>query len=131
MASKLYTAFVAKDMSMLEVNPLIVTKDGKLHVLDAKIGFDDNALYRHPDIVALRDTTEEDEKEIEASKYDLAYIALDGTIGCMVNGAGLAMATSTSSSSTARSPRTSWMSAAERARRRSRPPSRSSPPTRR
>jgi succinyl-CoA synthetase beta subunit len=93
MVTKLYTAFVAKDMALLEVNPLIITKDGKLHCLDAKIGFDDNALYRHPDIVALRDTSEEDEKEIEASKHDLAYIALDGTIGCMVNGAGLAMAT--------------------------------------
>ncbi len=91
--TKLYAAFVAKDMSMLEVNPLIVTKDGHLRCLDAKISFDSNALYRHPDIVALRDATEEDEKEIEASKHDLAYIALDGTIGCMVNGAGLAMAT--------------------------------------
>src|SRR5829696_8220612 len=91
--SKLYAAFVAKDMALLEVNPLIITKNGKLHCLDAKIGFDDNALYRHPDIVALRDTSEEDDKEIEASKHDLAYIALDGTIGCMVNGAGLAMAT--------------------------------------
>ena len=78
---------------MLEINPLIVTKDGELRCLDAKMSFDDNALYRHPDIVALRDATEEDAKEIEASKYDLAYIALDGTIGCMVNGAGLAMAT--------------------------------------
>ena len=78
---------------MLEINPLIVTKDGQLRCLDAKITFDCNALYRHPDIVALRDETEEDAKEIEASKYDLAYIALDGTIGCMVNGAGLAMAT--------------------------------------
>ena len=93
LASKLYAAFVAKDMSMLEINPLIVTKDGHLRCLDAKISFDSNALYKHADIVALRDTTEEDEKEIEASKYDLAYIALDGTIGCMVNGAGLAMAT--------------------------------------
>ena len=90
---KLYTAFLAKDMSMLEINPLIVTKDGHLRCLDAKISFDSNALYRHKDIMALRDTTEEDEKEIEASKHDLAYIALDGTIGCMVNGAGLAMAT--------------------------------------
>jgi succinyl-CoA synthetase beta subunit len=90
---KLYQAFLAKDMSLLEINPLIVTKDGKLLCLDAKIGFDSNALYRHPDIVALRDGTEEDEKEIEASKYDLNYVALDGTIGCMVNGAGLAMAT--------------------------------------
>src|SRR6201996_1600111 len=90
---KLYQAFVAKDMSLLEINPLVVTKSGDLICLDAKIGFDDNALYRHPDIVALRDVTEEDEKEIEASRYDLNYVALDGTIGCMVNGAGLAMAT--------------------------------------
>jgi succinyl-CoA synthetase beta subunit len=90
---KLYQAFLAKDMSLLEINPLVVTKAGELVCLDAKIGFDDNALYRHPDIVALRDITEEDEKEIEASKYDLNYVALDGTIGCMVNGAGLAMAT--------------------------------------
>jgi len=92
-ANKLYTAFVSKDMAMLEINPLIVTKDGKLRCLDAKIGFDSNSLYRHPDIAALRDETEEDAKEIEASHYDLNYIALDGTIGCMVNGAGLAMAT--------------------------------------
>ncbi|MDJ1157360.1 ADP-forming succinate--CoA ligase subunit beta [Chelatococcus sp. SYSU_G07232] len=93
LVSKLYAAFVAKDMSMLEINPLIVTRDGQLKCLDAKVSFDSNALYRHPDVVALRDLTEEDEKEIEASKHDLAYIALDGTIGCMVNGAGLAMAT--------------------------------------
>src|SRR4051794_16209325 len=91
--TNLYKAYVEKDMSLLEVNPLVVTKDGKLICLDAKIGFDDNALYRHPDIVVLRDVTEEDEKEIEASKHDLNYVALDGTIGCMVNGAGLAMAT--------------------------------------
>ena len=91
--AKLYTAFVAKDMSLLEINPLVVTKSGQIICLDAKISFDDNALFRHADIVALRDVTEEDEKEIEASKYDLNYIALDGTIGCMVNGAGLAMAT--------------------------------------
>jgi len=90
---KLYAAFGAKDMSLLEINPLVITKDGKLICLDAKIGFDDNALYRHPDIVAFRDLTEEDEKEVEASKYDLNYISLDGSIGCMVNGAGLAMAT--------------------------------------
>jgi succinyl-CoA synthetase beta subunit len=90
---KLYRAFTEKDMSMLEVNPLVVTKDDKLVCLDAKIAFDSNALYRHPEITALRDETEEDEKEIEASKYDLNYIALDGSIGCMVNGAGLAMAT--------------------------------------
>jgi succinyl-CoA synthetase beta subunit len=89
----LHRAFVDKDMSLLEINPLVVTKDRKLVCLDAKIGFDDNALYRHPDIVALRDLSEEDEKEIEASKYDLNYVALDGSIGCMVNGAGLAMAT--------------------------------------
>jgi len=89
----LYKAFVEKDMSLLEVNPLIVMKNGRLRLLDAKVSFDNNALFRHPDVVALRDTTEEDEKEIEASKYDLAYVALDGNIGCMVNGAGLAMAT--------------------------------------
>ncbi len=130
LTTKLYRAFTAKDMSMLEINPLIVTKDGHLKCLDAKISFDSNSLYRHPEIVQLRDITEEDEKEIEASKYDLAYIALDGTIGCMVNGAGLAMATSTSSSSTARSRRTSSMSAAAPRRRRSPRPSRSSPPTR-
>ncbi|MFZ5670275.1 MAG: ADP-forming succinate--CoA ligase subunit beta [Pseudomonadota bacterium] len=90
---QLYAAFMAKDMSMLEVNPLIVTGDGRLVLLDAKVSFDSNALFRHPDVVALRDESEEDEKEIEASKYDLSYIALDGEIGCMVNGAGLAMAT--------------------------------------
>src|SRR5882757_3720396 len=90
---KLYAAFVAKDMSMLEINPLVVTKDNKIICLDAKVDFDGNALYRHADIMALRDLTEEDEKETEASKYDLNYIALDGSIGCMVNGAGLAMAT--------------------------------------
>ena len=90
---QLYTAFTATDMEMLEINPLIITKDGQLKCLDAKISFDSNSLYRHPNIVALRDVSEEDAKEIEASKHDLAYIALDGTIGCMVNGAGLAMAT--------------------------------------
>ena len=89
----LYKAFVEKDMSLLEVNPLIVMKDGHLRLLDAKMSFDNNALFRHPDLVELRDTSEEDAKEIEASKYDLAYVALDGNIGCMVNGAGLAMAT--------------------------------------
>lgn len=89
----LHKAFVEKDMSLLEVNPLIVMKDGRLRVLDAKVSFDGNAMFRHPDIMELRDVTEEDEKEIEASKYDLAYVALDGDIGCMVNGAGLAMAT--------------------------------------
>ncbi len=89
----LYEAFTAKDMSLLEINPLIVTKSNDVLVLDAKVSFDDNALFRHPDIMEYRDTSEEDAKEIEASKYDLAYIALDGEIGCMVNGAGLAMAT--------------------------------------
>jgi succinyl-CoA synthetase beta subunit len=93
LATALYDAFLAKDMILLEVNPLIVTADGRLVCLDAKMGFDANALDRHPDIAALRDETEENEKEIEASKFDLSYIALDGTIGCMVNGAGLAMAT--------------------------------------
>ena len=90
---QLYAAFTAKDMAMLEINPLLVDGSGRVIVLDAKIGFDPNALYRHEDVRALRDVTEEDEKEIEASKYDLSYIALDGEIGCMVNGAGLAMAT--------------------------------------
>ncbi|MEJ1990814.1 MAG: ADP-forming succinate--CoA ligase subunit beta [Maritimibacter sp.] len=89
----LYKVFTEKDMEMLEINPLIVTDGGDLKVLDAKFGFDGNAIYRHPDIAELRDTTEEDPKELEASKYDLNYIALDGEIGCMVNGAGLAMAT--------------------------------------
>jgi len=89
----LYKAFVEKDMEMLEINPLIVTDAGDLKVLDAKISFDGNAVYRHPDINELRDETEEDPKELAASKYDLNYIALDGEIGCMVNGAGLAMAT--------------------------------------
>jgi succinyl-CoA synthetase beta subunit len=89
----LYRLFVEKDMEMLEINPLIVTDKGDLRCLDAKMGFDSNAIYRHADIAELRDTTEEDPKELEASKYDLNYIALDGEIGCMVNGAGLAMAT--------------------------------------
>ncbi len=89
----LYQAFVDKDCSIAEINPLIVTRDGEVMALDAKLNFDANALFRHPDIFALRDLTEENEKEIAASKYDLSYIALDGNIGCMVNGAGLAMAT--------------------------------------
>jgi len=89
----LYKLFVEKDMEMLEINPLIVSDKGDLKCLDAKAAFDGNAMYRHPDIAELRDTTEEDPKELAASKYDLNYIALDGEIGCMVNGAGLAMAT--------------------------------------
>ena len=91
--ARLYDAFVGTDASQIEINPLAVTEDGKLMVLDAKVGFDPNALYRHPDLLALRDLTEEDPAEVEASKYDLAFIKLDGTIGCLVNGAGLAMAT--------------------------------------
>ncbi|MBL3701585.1 ADP-forming succinate--CoA ligase subunit beta [Sulfitobacter sp. BDSS02] len=89
----LYKAFIEKDMEMLEINPLILMPGGQLKVLDAKLGFDGNAMYRQPEVSELRDTTEEDPKELEASKYDLNYIALDGEIGCMVNGAGLAMAT--------------------------------------
>ncbi len=90
---QLYEAFTAKDMGLLEINPLVVTKQGKLLCLDAKISFDDNAVFRHADIAALRDESEEDPKEVEAQKNELNYVALDGTIGCMVNGAGLAMAT--------------------------------------
>jgi succinyl-CoA synthetase beta subunit len=93
LAGKLYEAFLATDSAMLEINPLVVTEDNRLLVLDAKMSFDENALFRHPDIAALRDETEEDPAEVEASRYDLAYIKLDGDIGCMVNGAGLAMAT--------------------------------------
>jgi succinyl-CoA synthetase beta subunit len=93
LVAQLYDAFIAKDMAMLEINPLVVTKQGELRVLDAKVSFDDNALYRQSDTVALRDESEEDAKEIEASRFDLSYVSLDGQIGCMVNGAGLAMAT--------------------------------------
>jgi len=89
----LYNVFVEKDCSIAEINPLVVTGDGKILALDAKLNFDSNALYRHPDILEYRDLDEEDPKEIEASKYDLSYISLDGNIGCMVNGAGLAMST--------------------------------------
>jgi len=93
LSKKLYEAFTALDCDMLEINPLVETEDGKLLVLDTKMSFDSNALYRHPDVEAMRDETEEDPMEVEAGKYDLAYIKLDGDIGCMVNGAGLAMAT--------------------------------------
>jgi succinyl-CoA synthetase beta subunit len=93
LARQLYDAFLALDCSMLEINPLVATEDGRLLVLDAKMSFDSNAMFRHPEVEALRDETEEDPMEVEASKYDLAYIKLDGNIGCMVNGAGLAMAT--------------------------------------
>src|ERR1700737_3529592 len=85
---QLYNAFVAKDMAMLEINPLVVTRQGQLRVLDAKVSFDDNAMFRHPEVATLRDETEEDAKEIEASKYDLNYVTLDGNIGCMVDGGG-------------------------------------------
>jgi succinyl-CoA synthetase beta subunit len=93
MAGNLYRMFTEKDMSLLEINPLVVTKDNKLVALDGKINFDSNALFRQKEVVALRDLTEEDPAEIEASKHDLAYVKLDGTIGCLVNGAGLAMST--------------------------------------
>ncbi|MXP44371.1 ADP-forming succinate--CoA ligase subunit beta [Allopontixanthobacter sediminis] len=93
LAGQLYTAFIDLDCEMLEINPLVETKDANLLVLDTKMSFDGNALYRHKDVEAMRDETEEDPAEVEASKYDLAYIKLDGNIGCMVNGAGLAMAT--------------------------------------
>ncbi|MCW3834763.1 ADP-forming succinate--CoA ligase subunit beta [Sphingomonas canadensis] len=93
LAAKVYDAFLGTDASQIEINPLAVTDDGKLLVLDAKVGFDSNAMFRHKDLMELRDETEEDPMELEASKYDLAYIKLDGDIGCMVNGAGLAMAT--------------------------------------
>ena len=91
--ASLYKAFLGTDASQIEINPLAITDKGQLMVLDAKVGFDNNAEFRHPDLEELRDLTEEDPMEIEASKYDLAYIKLDGNIGCMVNGAGLAMAT--------------------------------------
>jgi succinyl-CoA synthetase beta subunit len=93
LARQLYDAFLTLDCSMLEINPLVATEDGKMLVLDAKMSFDTNAEFRHPEYGALRDETEEDPMEVEASKFDLAYIKLDGNIGCMVNGAGLAMAT--------------------------------------
>ncbi|MBT2654348.1 ADP-forming succinate--CoA ligase subunit beta [Bacillus sp. ISL-18] len=89
----LYNAYIEKDCSIAEINPLVVTGDGKVMALDAKLNFDSNALYRQKDVLAYRDLEEEDAKEIEASKYDLSYVALDGNIGCMVNGAGLAMST--------------------------------------
>ncbi|WP_214797030.1 ADP-forming succinate--CoA ligase subunit beta [Exiguobacterium sp. s5] len=93
MVMKLYKVYVETDCTIAEINPLVTTKDGNVIALDAKLNFDSNALYRHKDIVDLRDTTEEDPREVEASKHDLSYIALDGNIGCLVNGAGLAMAT--------------------------------------
>ena len=93
MVKSIYKLFIENDASLIEINPLILTKENKILCLDAKINFDDNALFRNPEILNLRDFNEEEEKEIEASKYNLSYIKLDGNIGCMVNGAGLAMAT--------------------------------------
>jgi len=90
---KLFNAFTQSDMSMLEINPLVITKDQQFVCLDAKVNIDDNALFRHKDLASMRDITQEDTKEVEAAKFDLSYIALQGDIGCMVNGAGLAMAT--------------------------------------
>src|SRR6185312_383558 len=89
----LYQAYVETDASLVEVNPLVILKDGGVVALDSKMNFDDNAMYRHSDIMAMRDVHEEDEREAKAKEFDLAYISLDGNIGCMVNGAGLAMAT--------------------------------------
>ena len=128
---KLYEAFTKSDMALLEVNPLIVTKDDRLVCLDAKIGFDPNAGFRHPEWAALRDLGEEDEKEIEASKYDLAYIALDGEIGCMVNGAGLAMATMDIVKLFGSEPANFLDVGGGASKEKVRPPSRSSPPIRR
>ena len=93
LVKSLYQLFIEKDASLVEINPLVVTKEGNLLCLDAKIGFDDNALFRHPDIAAMRDIHEEDPAEVEAGNLGLSYVKLDGSIGCMVNGAGLAMAT--------------------------------------
>jgi succinyl-CoA synthetase beta subunit len=91
--SSLYRLFIEKDASLIEINPLVVSKEGKLVCLDAKIGFDDNGIFRHPDIEAMRDLEQEEPAEIEASRLGLSYVKLDGSIGCMINGAGLGMAT--------------------------------------
>ena len=118
----MYKAFVALDCAIVEVNPLVVTKSGDVVALDAKVSFDDNALYRHSELAALRDEAEEDPKELEAARFDLNYVALDGVIGCMVNGAGLAMATMDIIKLVRRQPRrTSWTSEAAPIKRRSRP----------
>src|SRR5687767_8137407 len=123
MLTSLYNAFVGTDASLLEINPLIVTKTGDLLALDAKMTFDDSALGRHPELKELRDLEEEDPLEVEASKFSLNYIRLDGTIGCMVNGAGLAMATMDIIKLAGGSRRTFWMSAAAPVPSRSRTPS--------
>ncbi len=128
--NKLYEAFVKSDMSLLEINPLIVSEDGELICADAKVGFDSNAEFRHKEWEALRDLGEEDPKEIEASKYDLSYIALDGEIGCMVNGAGLAMATMDIIKLFGAEPANFLDVGGGATRRKSPPRSRSSPPTR-
>jgi len=112
----LYRAFLDTDASLLEINPFISCTDGRLFALDAKLTFDDNALFRHPDLRELRDVTEEDPLEVEASKYNLNYIKLDGSVGCMVNGAGLAMATMDIINTRAACQRTFWMWAAAQAR---------------
>ena len=93
LVNAMYSALIKKDASLIEINPLVITKNNEILCLDAKMNFDDNAIFKHPEILELRDLNEEDAYEIEASKHDLAYIKLDGSIGCMVNGAGLAMAT--------------------------------------
>jgi succinyl-CoA synthetase beta subunit len=120
-----YNAFDETDASLAEINPLVLTGDGHVVALDAKMNFDSNALFRHPDILAMRDLDEEDPAEVEASKYDLSYISLDGDIGCLVNGAGLAMATMDVIKLYGGNPRTSSMSAAAPPPRRSPRPSRS------
>ena len=130
MLQGLYRAFDETDASLAEINPLIVTGDGRVIALDAKLNFDSNALYRHPEIVEMRDLDEEDPAEIEASKFDLSYISLDGNIGCLVNGAGLAMATMDTIKLFGAGRRTSSTSAAARRRRRSPRRSRSCWPTR-
>ncbi len=127
--SGLYKMILDKDLSLLEINPLVVTGDNKLICLDAKMNFDGNALFRHPDIFALRDETEEDPSELEAAKYELSYIKLDGSIGCMVNGAGLAMATMDIIKLYGAEPRTSSTSVVVPRRRWCRPLSRSFFPT--
>ena len=126
----LFRAYLEKDCSLAEINPLVVTRDGRVMALDAKLNFDDNALYRHQELVALRDTNEETPLDVEASKYGLNYIKLDGSVGCMVNGAGLAMATMDIVKLAAASPPTSSTWAVAPRRSRSRTPSAFSPPIR-
>jgi succinyl-CoA synthetase beta subunit len=126
----LFRAYLEKDCSLAEINPLVVTRDGRVMALDAKLNFDDNALYRHKELVALRDTNEETPLDVEASKYGLNYIKLDGSVGCMVNGAGLAMATMDIVKLAGGEPPTSSTWAVAPPRSRSRTPSAFSPPIR-